>query len=89
MLPSAHFWSGYCYSQTREPAKAAEMYGKFAASWPADPKAPDALLEQANSLDQTGNHVEANKVLVTLVEKYPASEAAKKAKPRLKPAKRK
>ena len=89
MLPSAHFWSGYCYSQIRQPARAAEMYGKFAATWPNDPKAPDALLEQANSLDISGNHVEARKVLEKLVEQYPASEAAKKARPRIKPAKRK
>ena len=89
MLPSAHFWSGYCYSQIKQPAKAAEMYGKFAATWPNDPKAPDALLEQANSLDISGNHAEARKVLENLVEKYPASEAAKKARPRIKPAKRK
>ena len=89
MLPSAHFWSGYCYSQIKQPAKAAEMYGKFAATWPSDPKAPDALLEQANSLDVAGNHVEARKVLENLVEKYPASEAAQKARPRIKPAKRK
>ena len=89
LLPSAHFWSGYCYSQTKQPVKAAEMYGKFAAAWPSDPKAPDALLEQANSLDIAGNHVGALKVLENLVEKYPASEAAKKARPRIKPAKRK
>ena len=89
MLPSAHFWSGYCYSQIKQPAKAAEMYGKFAATWPNDPKAPDALLEQANSLDASGNHPEAYKVLESLIEKYPASEAAKKARPRIKPAKRK
>ncbi len=89
MLPSAHFWSGYCYSQIKQPAKAAEMYGEFATTWPNDPKAPDALLEQANSLDISGNHVEARKVLENLVEKYPVSEAAKKARPRIKPAKRK
>ncbi len=89
LLPSAHFWSGYCYSQIKQPAKAAEMYGKFAATWPNDPKAPDALLEQANSLDLSGSHVAAFKVLESLVEKYPASEAAKKARPRIKSTKRK
>lgn len=89
MLPSAHFWSGYCYSRIKEPARAAEMYGKFAATWPDDPKAPDALLEQANNLEASGNRVEAHKVMESLVAKYSASEAAKKARLRLKPAKRK
>src|SRR5439155_22943934 len=83
LLPSAYFWAGYGYNQVKDPAKAAEMYGKVAANWPTDPKAPDALLEQANSLELAGGRKEARKILETLVAKYPASDAAKKAKPRL------
>lgn len=89
MLPSAYFWAGYGYNQIKDPAKAAEMYGKVVANWPADPKAPDAMLEQANSMELAGDRKGARKVLETLVEKYPASDAAKKAKPRIKTVKRK
>lgn len=81
---SAHFWAGYCLNQLREPAKAAEMYGRLATHWPEDAKAPDALLEQANSLEDAGQKAAARKVLTTLAAKYPASDAGKKAKQQLK-----
>lgn len=84
LLPSAHFWGGYSLARAKEPARAAELLAKFAATWPTDPRAPDALLEQASALEATGNGAEARKVLEALVDKFPASEAAKQAKPRLK-----
>ncbi len=87
-LPSAYFWAGYGYMQIKEPVKAAEMYGKVASGWPNDPKAPDALLEQSSSLEAAGDNKNARTVLQTLVEKYPASEAARKARSKLKTPKR-
>ena len=88
-LPSAYFWGGYAYAQLKEPGKAAEMYGKVATGWPDDPKAPDALFEQASQLEVAGNQKQARVALQALVDKYPASDAARKAKARLKAAKRK
>ncbi|CAB1370586.1 tol-pal system protein YbgF [Denitratisoma oestradiolicum] len=84
LQPSAHFWAGYCLNQLREPAKAADMFGRLAAQWPDDPKAPEALLAQANSLEDAGQRAAARKVLTTLAAKYPASESGKKAKQQLK-----
>lgn len=84
LQPSAHFWAGYCLNQLREPAKAADMFGRLAAQWPDDPKAPEALLAQANSLEDAGQRAAARKVLTTLATKYPASESGKKAKQQLK-----
>lgn len=81
---SAHFFAGYCYSRLKQPAKAVEMYRQLVANWPNDEHAPDALLEQANNLDAAGDRKEGRKTLEQLVEKYPASEAAKQAKARLK-----
>ncbi|QDX82413.1 tol-pal system protein YbgF [Denitratisoma sp. DHT3] len=81
---SAHFWAGYCLNQLREPAKAADMYGRLAAQWPDDAKAPDALLEQANSLEAAGQRAAARKVLTALAAQYPSSEAGRKAKQQLK-----
>lgn len=81
---SAHFWSGYIYGQLRDSAKAAEMYGKVAANWPADARAPDALAEQAAALDQMGDRAGARKVRELLVVKYPASDAARQARQALK-----
>lgn len=82
--PSAYFWSGYIYSQLKDNAKAADMYGKVAANWPTDPRAPDALAEQAGALDAIGDKAGARKVREQLVAKFPASDAARQARAALK-----
>lgn len=82
--PSAHFWSGYIYGQLKDNAKAAEMYGKVAANWPADPRAPDALAEQAGALDALGDKAGARKVREQLVAKYPTTDAGRQARLALK-----
>ena len=79
--PSAHFWAGYVSAQLRDYSRAAELYGKVAANWPSDPRAADALAEQASALESAGDKAGARKVLETLAEKYPTSEAAKRARP--------
>ncbi len=82
-LPSAHYWAASAYYQLREYLKAADLFGKIPVNWPNDAKAPDALLNQANSLREAGDIKGAKKALEQLVEKYPASNAAQAAKPRL------
>jgi len=89
LLAGAHYWMAFAHHQLKEYPRAAELFAKVAASWPADPKAPDALLGQANSLEFAGQAAAAQKVLEQLVEKYPASSAAQSAKPRLKAAPKK
>ncbi len=84
LLPSAHYWTASAYYQLHEFLKAAELFGKISATWPADPKAPDALLAQANSQRDAGDIKGARKTLESLVEKYPASSAAQSARLRLK-----
>ncbi|GAB2179955.1 tol-pal system protein YbgF [Denitratisoma sp. agr-D3] len=79
--PSAHFWAGYVSAQLKDHVRAAELYGKVAANWPSDARAPDALAEQAASLEAAGDKAGARKVWETLVEKYPGSDAAKRARP--------
>lgn len=83
MLPSAHYWAASAHYQLHEFQKAAELFGKVPATWPADAKAPDALLGQANSLRDGGDLKTSRKVLEQLVEKYPTSSAAQAARPRL------
>jgi TolA-binding protein len=53
------------------------------ASWPQHDKAPDALLGQANSLRDSGDIKGARATLEQIVEKYPNSNAAQAARPRL------
>jgi len=82
--PGAHFFAAYCYSHLKQPAKAAELYRRLVEKWPDDEHVPDALLGRADSLDDLGQHKEARAVLASLAAKYPASDAGKQAKSRLK-----
>lgn len=79
--PSAHFWAGYVAMQLKDYGKAQDFYGKVAANWPSDPRAADALAEQASAMEAVGDKAGARKVWETLVEKYPGSDAAKRARP--------
>ncbi len=84
LLPSAHYWAASAYYQLRDYTKAADMFAKLQAGWPKDNKAPDAMLGQANSQQQSGDAKGAKKTFESLIEKYPASSAAQEAKLRLK-----
>ena len=84
VLPGAHYWAASAHFQLREFARAAEMFAKVYQGWPADAKAADAMLGQANSLEQGGDNRAMRKALEALVEKYPDSSAAQAAKLRLK-----
>ena len=84
LLANAHYWAASAQFQLHEYAKAAELFAKIPAVWPADARAPDALLGQANSQQEAGDAKGAKKTLAQLVEKYPASSAAQNAKQRLK-----
>jgi tol-pal system protein YbgF len=92
MIASAHFWAASSHYQLKDFAKAAELFGTLAANWPNDARAPDALLAQANAQAEAGDAKGSRKTLELLVDKYPTSNAALTAKPRLKtaaPAKKK
>ena len=80
----AHYWAASAHLQMREFGRAAEMFGKLYKGWPADAKAPDAMLGQANALEQGGDKGDMRKVLEALVDRYPESSAAQAAKLRLK-----
>jgi len=82
--PGAHFFAAYCYSHLKQPAKAAELYGRLVEKWPDDEHAPDAMLGRADSLGDLGRNKEARAVLTSLAAKYPSSDAGKQAKARLK-----
>jgi len=81
---SAHYWGGYALSQAKEPTKAAELFGKFASTWPSDERAPVALESQVNNLEAIKDVKAARAALELLAAKYPTSEAGKRAKWRLK-----
>ncbi len=84
LTASAHYWGAYAHAQARDHAGAADLFGKFAAGWPADERAPTALENRVASLEATKDWKGARATLELLAEKYPNSEAGKKAKLRLK-----
>ena len=84
LLPNAHYWLGSSLHQQRLFIKAAEVFGKVPATWPNDPKAPDALLAQGNALVEAKDDKGAAKAYQTLVEKYPTSPSVATARERLK-----
>jgi tol-pal system protein YbgF len=84
LIASAHYWGAYAHAQARDHAGAAELFGKFAAGWPNDERAPAALESRVASLEAIKDWKGAKATLELLAEKYPNSEAGKKAKLRLK-----
>ncbi len=84
LLGSAHYWSAYAHSQVKDYKGAAFLFGKFADTWPDDPRAPDALEAQADNLVSAKDSKGAQSALQRLAQKYPASEAGKRAAASLK-----
>jgi tol-pal system protein YbgF len=84
LLPNATFWLGATLQQQRQLDRAAEVYGQMAATWPDDPRAPDALLARANVQVEAKQVKEAVQTLELLIRKYPASSAAETGRNRLK-----
>lgn len=81
---SATYWGAYAHAQAKDHQQAANLFAKFTTTWPDDERAPNALEAQASSLDALKDSKAAHAVTQTLAEKYPTSEAGKRAKWRLK-----
>lgn len=84
LAASAHYWGAYAHAQAKDHAGAAELFGKFAAGWPGDERAAGALENRVASLEALKDLKGARAALEQLAEKYPNSDAGKKAKLRLK-----
>lgn len=84
LLPSAHYWGGYAHAQAKDHIRAGELFATFSTRWPNDDRAPGAMESQAAAMYAQKNIKGARAVLEQLVAKYPNSDAAKRAKVRLK-----
>lgn len=84
LAASAHYWGAYAHAQAKDHASAAELFGKFASGWPGDERAPGALENRVANLEALKDWKGIRATLEQLAEKYPNSEAGKKAKLRLK-----
>ena len=83
---SAHYWAASSHFQLKEYAPAAQLFGHMAGAWPADARAADALLGQANALAATGDLAGSRRALEAILARYPQSSAADAARQRLKGA---
>ena len=84
LAASAHYWGAYAHAQARDHAGAADLFGKFAAGWPNDERAPGALENRVASLEASKDAKGAKATLIQLADKYPNTDAGKRAKLRLK-----
>ncbi len=84
LTPGAYFWLGNAHYALRDCRKATEAHRLVVAKWPANGKAPDALLNIAVCQQELGDGKGARASLETLVAKYPDSPAASTARQRLK-----
>jgi len=84
LAASAHYWGAYADAQARDHAGAAELFGRFAAGWPKDERAPAALESRVASLEAIKDWKAVRATLEQLAESYPGSDQGKRAKLRLK-----
>jgi tol-pal system protein YbgF len=84
LAASAHYWGAYAHAQAKDHAAAADLFGKFAAGWPNDDRAPAALESRVANLEAGKDLKGARATLEQLAERYPNSDAGKRARLRLK-----
>lgn len=81
--PNVGFWTGMAHYRQKAFGPAATALQGVANSFPESPKAPDALLNLSSVQLEQGDTRAAHQTLEDLLNRYPASEAAGKAKARL------
>ncbi|WP_415033835.1 tol-pal system protein YbgF [Azonexus sp.] len=84
LAPNAQFWLGNSWYAQRNCTKAIEAQSFVLSRYPHSDKAPDALLAIATCQQDLGNPKGANQSWQQLLEKYPNTPAADKARERLK-----
>jgi tol-pal system protein YbgF len=80
---NAQYWIGECYYTQHDFTKAIEAFTKVVDNYPKGKKVPDAILKVGYSLINLNQPDKARVALEALVEKYPKTPAADKARERL------
>lgn len=83
-VPNVHFWMGESYVGLKDCKSALASYQQVAKNYSYSPKTPDAMLGTASCQQELKSIAGAKKTLKQLIAKYPASEAAGKAKTLIK-----
>jgi tol-pal system protein YbgF len=82
-LDAARFWLGNAQYGRRDYKEAINSFRSFVAAAPDHPRAPEALLNVANSQAEMKDAKAARKTIEDLMKAYPQSEAAQAGKERL------
>jgi tol-pal system protein YbgF len=83
LAPNAQYWIGECHARQRQYREAIDAERRLLGTYPDSAKTPDALLIIATAESSLGDNAAARKTFEDLIAKYPASDAAEKAKGRL------
>jgi tol-pal system protein YbgF len=83
LAPSAQYWVGNAHYALRDYRSAIASQRQLIGAYPDSQKVPDALLNISSSQIELGDTVGAKRTLEDLALRYPASEAADRAKKRL------
>jgi tol-pal system protein YbgF len=81
---NAQYWLGECHYALREFEQAIVEFDAVRRKYPQGDKVPAALLKQGYAFAELGEKVNARLILQEVVEKFPQSSEAAKAKLRLK-----
>ena len=81
--PNAQYWIGESYAHLKQYRDAIDAERRLLGTYPDSAKAPDALLIIGTAEAALGDNPAARKTFEDLIAKYPASDAAEKAKGRL------
>lgn len=83
LVPNAQYWLGEAYFRVGDYQNAIAAEQKLLVTYPDHLKAPDAMVILANAQAALGDSGAARRTLEDVIAKYPATEAAEKAKQRL------
>ncbi|RNC66303.1 MAG: tol-pal system protein YbgF [Desulfuromonadales bacterium] len=84
LVSNARYWTGETYYSEKKYEQAILEFQEVIKNFPGKEKVPAAMFKQAMAFHEIGDKKSARFVLKKLVEEYPASEEAKRAKERLK-----
>ncbi|MDP2605405.1 MAG: tol-pal system protein YbgF [Deltaproteobacteria bacterium] len=84
LAANAQYWLGECHYALREFDQAIIEFDAVRRKYPQGDKVPAALLKQGYAFAELGEKVNARLILQEVVEKYPQSSEAAKAKLKLK-----
>jgi tol-pal system protein YbgF len=88
LVPNAYYWIGISHANLKDGKAALAAQETVVRRYADSPKAPDAMLAIAQLQAESGDQGSARDTLDGLINRYPQSEAAQKARTRLSQGRR-